>query len=170
MSRATSAQGSLLPAESLFEFRKQLLGILSKFADAHTIKTGIEEVKRFMMNEITDTDRMNSFLSSLSDHNEHMKPQQKKEYIKIYGLAAEIFEDALIPFVPKVISNLLKKVKEETCQMHAALSDTLGQLVLHLVDKVEDHDDKKELLETFLKLPYSLLEKSPNKVVQTGAS
>jgi hypothetical protein len=79
-----------------------------------------------MMNDITDTDRMNAFLNSLADHNEHMKPQQKKEYIKLYGLAGEIFEDSLIPFIPKILSNLSKKIKEETTQMHSAVSDTLG--------------------------------------------
>lgn len=97
---------SIAPTESLFEYRQKLLSILNKFSDAHTLKTGIEEVKRFMMNDITDTDRMNAFLNALSDHNEHMKPQQKKEYIKIYGLAAEIFEDSLIQFLPKILSNL----------------------------------------------------------------
>jgi len=28
-----------------------------------------------------------------------MKPMQKKEYIKIFGLASEIFEEALIPYL-----------------------------------------------------------------------
>jgi hypothetical protein len=86
---------------------------LSKFADNHTLKTGIEEMKKFMMNDITDTERMNVFLNALFDHNEHMKPQQKKEYIKVYGVAAEIFEESLIPFLPKILSNLSKKIKED---------------------------------------------------------
>jgi hypothetical protein len=54
--------------------------------------------------------------------------------------------------------------------MHSAVSDTLGQLVLHIIEKVEDYSEKKDLLQTFLKLPFTLLEKSPNKAVQTGAS
>ena len=60
--------------DSLFEFRKQMLQILSKFSDNHTLKNGIEEIKRFMSTEITDNDRMNSFISTVSDHHEHMKP------------------------------------------------------------------------------------------------
>ena len=39
------------------------------------------------------------FLNILAESNDHMKLQQKKEYIKIFGLAAEIFEDALIPYL-----------------------------------------------------------------------
>ena len=44
-----------------------MLSILSKFSDNHTLKTGIEEIKKFMATEITDNDRMNSFLSTVSD-------------------------------------------------------------------------------------------------------
>jgi hypothetical protein len=43
-----------------------------------------------------------------------MKPQQKKEQIKIYGLAAEIFEESLLPFMPKILITLNKKLKEGT--------------------------------------------------------
>jgi hypothetical protein len=90
------------------------LSTLGKFSDNHTLKTGIEEMKKLMMNDITDTDRMNTFLNAISDHNEHMKPVQKKEYIKLYGLAAEIFEESLIPFMQKVLNTLAKKLKEGT--------------------------------------------------------
>jgi hypothetical protein len=36
-----------------------------------------------------------------------------KEQLKQFGVAAEIFEDALVPFVPKMMANFLKKIKEE---------------------------------------------------------
>ena len=64
-----------MPAQeqSLFEYRKKLLSILNKFFDTHTLRTGIEEVKKFMMNDITDPERMNMFLAALAEHNEHMK-------------------------------------------------------------------------------------------------
>lgn len=42
---------------------------------------------------------MMTFLHMLAEENNHMKLQQKKEYVKIFGVAAEIFEDALIPYL-----------------------------------------------------------------------
>jgi len=51
--------------EKVHEFRSKLLATLSKFNDNHTLKTGIDEVKKLMMNDITDTDRMNIFLNAL---------------------------------------------------------------------------------------------------------
>ena len=74
------------------------------FGDNHTMQIASDEVRKFMQTEITDHERMILFLNALSEHNEHMKPQQKKEYIKVYGVAAEIFEDALIPYVQKVLN------------------------------------------------------------------
>jgi len=43
-----------------------------------------------------------------------MKTQQKKEYIKLYGVAAEIFEDSLIPFLVKILGSMQKRLKEGT--------------------------------------------------------
>ena len=122
--------------DSLFEFRKQMLTILNKFADSHTVKTGIEEIKRFMATEITDNDRMNSFLAMVGEQTEHMKQQQRREQIKIFGLAAEIFEEALIPFLPKVLIIISKKVKEATAYMQEALAETMGLMVYFIVNKV----------------------------------
>ena len=39
------------------------------------MKTGIDEIKKFMSTDITDTERMTIFLSQLSDYNEYMKLQ-----------------------------------------------------------------------------------------------
>jgi len=85
-------------------------------------------------------------------------------------MAAEVFEESLNPFLPKILTTLQKKLKEATANMHTAISDTLGHIVLHIVDKIEDEDEKVEMLQTCLRVPFGLLEKSPNKVVQAGAS
>ena len=59
-----------------------------------------------MTEHITNTDRMNAFLFMLTEHNDHMKPNHKKDLIKVYGTASEIFEEALVPFMPKVLTYL----------------------------------------------------------------
>ena len=55
-----------------------------------------------MTEHITNTERMNAFLFLLQEHNEHMKINHRRELLKIYGSAAEIFEEALVPFLPKI--------------------------------------------------------------------
>jgi hypothetical protein len=47
-----------------------------------------------------------------------MKPNHRKELIKIYGNAAEIFEEALLPFMPKILTYLQRKLKENDSILH----------------------------------------------------
>ena len=82
----------------LLDFERQLLNILSKFGDPHMMAIANEEVNRFMMQDIREHEHMVIFLNKLSESNDHMKLLQKKEYIKIFGRAASIFEEALTPY------------------------------------------------------------------------
>ena len=50
----------------------------------------------------------------------------RRELIKTYSAAAEIFEDALIPFLPKIYGYLEKKLKEGDTQLHSVISEALG--------------------------------------------
>ena len=56
-------------------------------------------MNRFMMQDIREHEHMVIFLNKLSIADDHMKAVQKKEYIKIFGRAASIFEEALIPYI-----------------------------------------------------------------------
>ena len=67
-----------------------------------------------MTEHITNTDRMSTFLLMLSEQNEHMKLSHKKELILLYGEAAEVFEEALLPFMPKILTYLQRKLKDST--------------------------------------------------------
>jgi hypothetical protein len=59
-----------------------------------------------MTEHITNTDRMNAFLFMISETNEHTKINHKKELLKLYGQAAEVFEESLLPFLPKILTYL----------------------------------------------------------------
>ena len=115
--------------------RQCLLSALSKFNNNYTISTAIEELKELMVEHITNTDRMNTFLYHIAEQTDHLKQTQKKEYIKIYGIASEIFEESLIPFLPKVLSQIQQKLKENDApEIHNAYAESIG-MVLHNVLK-----------------------------------
>ena len=93
-------------------------------------------------NEITENDRMLMFLNSLTDFNVHVKLFQMKEQVKVFGLASEIFEDALEPFLPKILGNLTKLIKEEaTNRLHQTIADTLGLITANILDKIETTEE-----------------------------
>jgi hypothetical protein len=80
-----------------------------------------------MATDITDNDRMNSFLTSITDFKIHDKPFEIKERIKIYGIASEIFEEALVPFISKILISLTKVIKDDhDGKYQVAISDTVG--------------------------------------------
>lgn len=85
--------------DPLIEFERQLLKILNKFQEVHTTAIGHEEINRFMMHEIREHEHMVIFFNKLSEDNNHMKPQMKKSYTAVYGKAATIFEEALVPYL-----------------------------------------------------------------------
>lgn len=83
------------PIDTVQQFKQFLTMSLSKFSDPHTSKIAHDEIRELMTEHITNTDRMNVFLLQISETTELMKVSQKKELIKLYAEAAEIFEEAL---------------------------------------------------------------------------
>ena len=121
-----------------------------------------------MTQHITNNDRMTTFLSTISKSNEYMKVTHKKEYIKLYGEAAEIFEDALIPFIPKVLTYLSKKMKESDALLHTATSDSIGLIVHHCLKNVTDENLKGQTLKDVLKAMYTNMNSNDKKVQQAA--
>ena len=62
-----------------------------------------------------------------------------------------------------MLNILLKKAKEEQPDLHTVISDTLGFITFHIVQKAEDYEQMNEQLSQVLKVPYSLLTKTGNK-------
>lgn len=111
---------------------------------------------------------MIQIIQKLVDFNEHIKPNQMKEQIKVYGSMAEVFEDDLVPFVPKILKNLEKIiVSEGTTRLHGAISETIGNIVFFIVEKIEDEMEKRDFYENqILAFNFKIIEKSSNKLVQ----
>lgn len=124
----------------MHDFRTLLLGALSKFNNIHTLKNANEEIREIMTEHITNQERMNTFLSCLAEQND-MKTTQKKEYIRVFGMAAEIFEESLIPFIPKILSQITKRLKDGNQEVNNAYADALGSIVHNVVSNLTEYED-----------------------------
>lgn len=113
---------------------------------------------------------MSMFLSSITDFKIHDQAFQIKEQIKIFGIASEIFEDSLAPFLPKILVALTKQIKDDQDGKYvSAISDTVGQIVQNLIESM-DEGEQLSLFETqFIKFVFNLIEKSQNKVIISTA-
>ena len=89
----------------------------------------------------------------------------------MFGVAAEIFGEALVPYVPKILQALTKLIKEEaTTRLHVAIAETVGNLVLQTVDKLITTAEQQDLFENqYLRFVFNLIEKSNNKIAQSCA-
>lgn len=85
-------------------------------------------------------------------------------------MAAEIFEDALIPFLGKILSNLSKKLRDETQQkLHNVIADSIGLLQWHILTNL-DQDEQMHCFEKYFEsFPFQIFDKTRNKAVQQGA-
>lgn len=63
--------------ETKHEFRQCLLSALSKFNNTYTTATAVEELKELMVEHITNTDRMNTFLYHINEQTDHLGNTQK---------------------------------------------------------------------------------------------
>ena len=101
-----------------------------------------EEMRDLMTEHITNTDRMNAFLQALaSDTKYNMNQNQRKEIIKLYGVAAEIFEESLVGFTQKIICYLLKLLKENQDFLHFTIASATGKIVKFIVNKNQNFEE-----------------------------
>jgi len=123
---------------------------LSKLSSPPTITSGLRELKEIMQMHITNSVKMNTLITILSEQNEHMTLYHKKEITKVYGLMGEVFTESLIPFFGKLISSF--KTRWEDTSLHVALSDSFGVMIHHIFNKTEEIEAFRGLIESLLEV------------------
>ena len=69
--------------------------------------------------------------------------------MKVIGIMAEVFEEKLANFIPKILQILSKKLKENDPQMHDTLSASIGNLISFTVRNLELEPGFKSLQSVF---------------------
>ena len=101
-----------------------------------------EEMKDLMTEHVTNSDRMNALFSALaSDTKYNVNRNQRKEIVKLFGAAAEIFEESLSTFVSKVVTLLQKLLKESQEYLHLSISWSMGRVINCITAKIESLDE-----------------------------
>jgi len=88
--------------------------------------------------------------------------------MKVIGIMAEVFEEKLANFIPKILQILSKKLKENDPQMHDTLSASIGSLVSFTVRHLELDAGFKNLQAVFTML-FQLCSKG-NRYTQIGSA
>jgi hypothetical protein len=136
--------------------------------DISTSRTGTEEIRELLMNQVQDSERISLVLNLISEHNEHQKPNSKKETLKIIGILAEVFEEKIVEFIPKILGLATKRIKENDSQVHGSLSDSIGSVIGFGLRNL-DLDQAYKHISNALKSFYQLLS-TGSKFTQIGAA
>jgi len=98
-----------------------------------------------------------------------MKLNQRKEMLRTYVHAAEIFEEALIPFLPKISGYLEKKLKDGDPNLHPVIADALGHNVHFLLRKTDSLEELLNHINPIMRMIFTNLA-LPSKNIQIGAA
>jgi len=128
----------------------------------------MEEIRDLLANQVQDSDRIALTLNIIAENNEHQKPAMKKETLKIIGVMAEVFEERIIEFLPKILALATKKIKDNDPQLHGPLSDSIGSVIGFGLRNL-DLDQSYKQISNALKAFYQLLS-TGSKFTQIGAS
>ena len=77
--------------------------------------------------------------------------------MKLYGEAAAIFEEALHPFIHKIMGYIGKRLKDNDQSLQVPCSDSVGMMVHHCLKNQENSEDQLDSLKEVLKCICSYL-------------
>ena len=111
---------------------------------------------------------MKILITMLSDIKDSMKIIQKKEMINVFGICAEIFGDAFISFIPRILNIFFKQIIFDP-QMHSTIAETIGLVIREVFKNVENVDESCSHILNIIKTVFGYLSK-PDFHFQVGVA
>ena len=146
-----------------------LSSALGKLGATDTLQKGTDEIKDYLRMHKSSEEKMNHFLSSLTPNNEHMlSVNHKREFIKLYGLFAEILEGEAIQYLGKIFAALSKKLKECNTALNENISLAYALIVHNTLHTLPDLESSCSQMLGILRVLFENMS-STNKVIQVGS-
>lgn len=152
------------------DFHLAVQSALGRLGTLDTQQAALEEIKCLLEQNATSEEKISAFMNSLNSVNENtLTPLHKREFIKLYGYMAEVLEGNMIPFLPKVIAALQKKIKETNPHLQDAISSAFGMIVHNTLHTLPDLPSSCTQLAAILKPLFQNMT-SNNKALQVGSA
>ncbi|XP_011009290.1 PREDICTED: microtubule-associated protein TORTIFOLIA1-like [Populus euphratica] len=125
----TSRSSSLSTHLAMVELKQRIITCLSKLADRDTHQIALEELHTITQTISPDALPMllNSHYDSLSETS-NSKPSVKKESLHLLSLACQTHRDLTLPHLAKIISCVVKRLKDSDSSVRDACRDAIGVL------------------------------------------
>ncbi|KAF9604325.1 hypothetical protein IFM89_005906 [Coptis chinensis] len=106
------------------ELKKRVITCLNKLSDRDTHTQATTELET-IIKSLTHHDSFASFLTCIYETDSSSKTQVRKQCVRLLGFISIIHGNALTPFVPKMISNIIKRLHDSDSVVRTACVDSV---------------------------------------------
>ncbi|KAG8365071.1 hypothetical protein BUALT_Bualt18G0066000 [Buddleja alternifolia] len=122
----TSSSSSVSSHLAMVELKQRILTSLSKLADRDTHQIAVEDLEKIIQS--LSNDGVSMLLNCLYDAVNDPKPAVKKEGLRLLAALCAAHTDAAATHLTKIISHIVKRLKDSDSQVRDACRDAIGSL------------------------------------------
>lgn len=123
---AKGSRGSGGKAVLFIELKHRILAALHKLSDRDTQQLAVEELERIAQS--LTPEGLSLFLACLYDTDAQQKSVVRRECIRLLGTLATLHGDALACHLPKMVGNIVRRLKDTDSSIRDACVETIGVL------------------------------------------
>ncbi|KAL2633818.1 hypothetical protein R1flu_005297 [Riccia fluitans] len=110
----------------LIELKHRILGALHKLADRDTQQIAVDDLERIVLS--LSPEGISLCLNCLYDTDAQQKSVVRKECVKLFGTLASVHGDLLVPHLSKIVTTIVRRLKDPDTNVRDACVETMGCL------------------------------------------
>lgn len=148
----------------IFELKQKVVLALNKLADRDTQQIGVDELEKAA--ECLNSDTIAPFLSCILDTDSEQKCAVRRECIRLMGTLVKSHEGLIGPYLVKMVSSIVKRLKDPDSGVRDACVQTMGVLASSLTNHP---GERGQIFVTLVRPLFESLGEQ-NKQVQSGSA
>ncbi|RAL48179.1 hypothetical protein DM860_005603 [Cuscuta australis] len=152
--------------QAAFELKHRTVVALNKLADRDTYQIAVDDLEKFI--ECLPPNGIAPFLSCILDTDSEQKSAVRKECIRLIGILASLHDNLIGPHLSKMMTSIVKRLKDSDSSVRDACVETVGVLAAKLGRAGSDNENDGIFVALVRPLFEALGEQ--NKQVQAGSA
>ncbi|XP_022158059.1 TORTIFOLIA1-like protein 2 isoform X2 [Momordica charantia] len=148
----------------VFELKQKVVLALTKLADRDTYQIGFDELEKTA--ECIAPDMIPPFLSCILEIDSEQKSAVRQECVRLMGTLAKFHEGLIRPHLRRMVSSIVKRLKDPDSAVRDACVETCGILASKLINVGDEGD---EVFVTLVKPIFEALGEQ-HKHMQSGSA